>query len=394
MAALKTAGSLLNMGQKLVFDQINNPSAGADLPFLVHDFPPYPSTHERYWIEPRQSLETRIKPFGRHDILGLLTTSSTDHEHSWRNVLTTDDVPWLREHKMQTLTTFPLAGYLSMVIEAAAQRVSLRRIAFERFCLREVQATAPLIMNDGEEYETMVTLRRYAEGTRSYSNEWDEFQISSWAPGRGWIEHCRGLVAVRKSSSNPVSPSAQSESGKRLRLATERCNDVVSLDSFYAELESKGAGYGPLFQIRDKRGLQCCDDYCHSDVEVPNTAAAMQNGHGHKTNGINGHTNGSNGVNGHANGVNGNGVNGVHGVNGHANGASALATDFAAPVVIVSDKTENDPMVRSLVDLLVLKTGASPTVCPLDKLVASDKVCLDPQEVQTPAGSRRARPLG
>lgn len=494
VAALTTAGALFAMGQSLNFDKVNNTTGGSDRPNVVDDFAPYPWTHERYWVEPRQSLETRIKPFGRHDLLGLLTTGSTEHEHSWRNVISTDDVPWLREHKMQTLTTFPLAGYLSMVVEAAAQRASLRRVAFDRFCMREVQATAPLIMNDGDEYEMTLTLRRYAEGTRSYSNEWDEFQISSWAPGRGWIEHCRGLVAVRKPSSNPISSPAHAESGRRRLRATERCTDTVALEPFYAELDGRGASYGPLFQIRDKTGLHCCDEYCHSRVEVPDTAAAMPFDHetpyvlppalidllfqqtfailgagrhgmpalympnaikhlefgkelpnkagqalqvvceGRPSKNVTAvdfaidawqpetsdrpvlsmrgftmtpvHDENAdeaaapsvcyklqwedlvnkaqaNGVNGHANGTNGINGNGTNGINGHANG-NALEADFAAPVVIVSDKTDTDPMVRSLMDLLVLKTGASPTVCPLDRLVASDKICIVLYELDGP----------
>jgi hypothetical protein len=57
-----------------------------------------------------------------------------------------------------------------MAVEAASQRTQLRGIQPEQvagYRLREIQASKPLILDDGSQYEMLVTLKAYAEGTRS-----------------------------------------------------------------------------------------------------------------------------------------------------------------------------------------------------------------------------------
>ncbi|PFH62881.1 hypothetical protein XA68_11437 [Ophiocordyceps unilateralis] len=108
--------------------------------------------------------------------------------------------------------------------------------------------------------------------------------------------------------------------------------------------------------------------------------AGGENGHNGHANGVNGHVNG---VNGHGNGVNGhaNGVNGVNGSNGHVE----VVSEFSAPVVIISDEGESDPLAKSLVDLIALKTGgASPTISSLDTVDGSDKICIAICELNSP----------
>ncbi|KAK4243169.1 KR domain-containing protein [Corynascus novoguineensis] len=129
---------------------------------------PYPWSRQRYWSESRLSQQHRLKPFPRHTLLGTLMDSSNhDICPTWRNVLRIDDVPWLRDHQMMGLTTFPLAGYVSMAVEAAAQRAKLRGVsAPERFMMRDVQAIRPLLLSDGSEYELMTSVAAYAEVSR------------------------------------------------------------------------------------------------------------------------------------------------------------------------------------------------------------------------------------
>ncbi|RFU26058.1 hypothetical protein B7463_g10269, partial [Scytalidium lignicola] len=276
-SALKLAGSLYMKGHVLNFAAINHDD-GLSTPKIISDLTPYPWSHQKYWNENRMTRQHRNKPFGRHDILGSLMDSSNDLEPSWRNMLRTNDIPWLRQHKMQSLTTFPLAGYICMVVEAAIQRASMRNLAFDEFSLREVQVSRPLCMEDDTDYETLLTLRPYADGTQSRSNEWDEFRIFSCDSSRGWIEHCSGLVAVRKQEeANPVNNSLRDDAGAKLEIADERCGTIISPDSFYADLHKAGASYGSLFQ--NTSGLRACDDSAVGQVEVPETATSMPSGY-------------------------------------------------------------------------------------------------------------------
>lgn len=276
--SLRLAANLYMKGQPLDMAGINLEDPDVEPPVLVDDLRPYPWSRGKYWSESRQSRQHRIKQFPRHDLLGNMADFSNDLAPTWRNVIRTDDLPWLRDHKMQSLTTFPFAGFVSMAIEAAAQRAVLRGVEFQSFNLREVQVKRPLLMEDGAEYEVMTSFSSYAEGTRSYSDDWDEVRILSWEDGKGWTEHCRGLISVRKGDGTNLVNSSHhrgAASLKRVEAAAEMCTEDVHTDIFYSELDGKGATYGPTF--RRLSAIKVSDHHSIADVDavVEDTTATM-----------------------------------------------------------------------------------------------------------------------
>ncbi|KAL6856571.1 polyketide synthase [Trichoderma novae-zelandiae] len=277
--ALNCAGNLFVKGHPVDFGRINHPNVGVQPPAVVTGFYPYPWSQHKYWFEPRSSKQSRQKPFARHDLLGLLEDSYSEIEPKWKNVLSTDDVPWLKDHRMQSLATFPLAGYICMAVEAASQRAQLRGISadqIEGYRLREVQVSKALILDDGAPYETIFSLKPYAEGTRSTSNDWDEFRISSWSSARGWLEHCSGLVGIRKAvPMNPVSSGLlRAASIRRQHIMSLGCRQLP-LDSFYSELEARGAGYSGVFRISPNANIKIHGQYTTNSLAVPDTAVTM-----------------------------------------------------------------------------------------------------------------------
>ncbi|KAL6900124.1 polyketide synthase [Trichoderma evansii] len=280
---LNCAGSLFVKGYPINLRKINRPNQGVQVPTLVTDFYPYGWSEHKYWFEPRSAKQMRQKPFDRHDLLGLLEDSYSEVEPRWKNVISTDDVPWLKDHRMQSLATFPLAGYICMAVEAASQRAQLRGIPtaqIENFRLREIQVSKALILDDGVPYETVFSLKPYAEGTRSYSNEWDEFRILSWNSARGWLEHCRGLVGIKKVvPANPVSSALlQAASTRRQHIKTMNSHQL-SIDNFYSELEARGAGYSGVFRISPDADLKLGEKYVTASLTIPDTAAVMPLSH-------------------------------------------------------------------------------------------------------------------
>ncbi|KAF3760395.1 hypothetical protein M406DRAFT_109461 [Cryphonectria parasitica EP155] len=273
--SLRLAASLHMKGQPLNMANINLEDPNVSPPVLVEDMKPYPWCRQKYWSEPRLSRQHRIKPFPRHDLLGNMADFSNEIAPSWRNVLRTEDLPWLRDHKMQSLTTFPFAGFVSMAIEAAAQRAAHRGVAFQSFSLREIQVKRPLLMEDGEDYEVMTCCSPYAEGLRSYSDEWDEFRILSWEDGgKGWTEHCRGLISARKNASHHQRDAVARQ---KIEAAEQTCSDEeIPVSTFYQDLDGKGATYGPTF--RRLSSIRSSDSYSVADVDaavVTDTTATM-----------------------------------------------------------------------------------------------------------------------
>jgi acyl transferase domain-containing protein/NADPH:quinone reductase-like Zn-dependent oxidoreductase len=282
--AVQLAATMFMKGTLVNFAAINFPVAPQKAPTLLTNLPKYPWAHStRYWHESRIADKHKHREFPRNDLVGTLAAYSNDLEPTWRNIIRADDVPWVRHHKMQSMTVYPMAGYIAMALEASAQRAVMRNVAFDKFELREVTVSRPLAIHEGADVEVSITLRAYTEGTRSLSDTWDEFRIFSWAKDRSWIDHCRGLISVQKSiDNNAVNGAQQILDGKTMLISQmasiiDACTSPVKPSEMYDALTAKGAGYGPTFQ-----GLEnCtgCDNHAVADLIVPDTKSTMPMGH-------------------------------------------------------------------------------------------------------------------
>ncbi|KAF2088078.1 polyketide synthase [Saccharata proteae CBS 121410] len=276
VSVMDLAAKVYMKGQSLDFGKVNFSKYESKAPVLLAELTPYPWSHQRYNHQSRIDMQHRQEMFPRHDLLGKLADWSTNIEPTWRNIIRTDDLPWLRDHKMQSLTTFPITGFICMAFEAAAQRARLRDVSFDRFSVRHLQVSMPLLLDDGEEYKITTTLGPYAEGTRSYSDVWDEFRVCSWATNKGWTEHCRGLVGVRSGDDSNVvttSKDARSNLSSRFTKASENCKHEVSPEAFYKSAHNTGATYGQTFQNTDT--IRVSDSEAVTTISVPDTAAVM-----------------------------------------------------------------------------------------------------------------------
>lgn len=127
---LATTGQLFALGYPVNLKNVNENqfldtagqivSVGApgrlDLPSYAWDH------HDRYWAETRHIREHRLRP-SRHSILGARVPGSLETRPRWRNYLRVSEIPWLLDHSIDGKTIFPAAGYINMVIEAAATMV-------------------------------------------------------------------------------------------------------------------------------------------------------------------------------------------------------------------------------------------------------------------------------
>jgi NADPH:quinone reductase-like Zn-dependent oxidoreductase len=276
--ALELASNLFARGANLNFSAINFPTPTKP-PVLLTDLPRYPWNYSsKYWQESRMTQMHKHAPGGRSDILGTLANYSNDLEPTWRNIVRLDDLPWLRHHKIQSLTVFPMAGFIAMALEAAAQRAATRDSPFGRFELRDVSITKPLVIPD-KDTEMTITLRPRQDPS---SDTWDEFRICSWSSEQGWTEHCVGLIAALEADDNSVDGARQTqEAQNRLKLAlsgSDRPQSVaVTPQTMYDNLAELGVAYGPLFQ--GVANCQASDLHAVGDIVVQDVAKEMPNGY-------------------------------------------------------------------------------------------------------------------
>lgn len=279
-SAMDLAAALFVKGAPLNLGAVNFPSPRKALS-LLSDMPRYPWNHQtKYWHESRLVSKLRNRATPRNDILGTIANYSNDLEPTWRNILRVDDVPWLRHHKIQGLILFPMSGFLSMAIEAAAQRAAMRNQNFDNFVLRDVSVIAPLMLTD-QDIETTLQLRPVQDGNIISTNAWDEFRIHTYVDGKGWTEHCKGLIAVRKDGSNLSGKAGSDEMciAATLSKITEiRSSATTHVDNtkMYASLSDLGVAYGPTFQgIADCQTSNTCSS---ANITVIDTAQEMPQG--------------------------------------------------------------------------------------------------------------------
>jgi len=188
---LQLAGQLFVRGHKdLNFYNINHNREEQERPDLIVGMYPYPWTKQRYWYESRISQQHRLKPFARHDLLGTLADWSSELEPTWRNIVRTEDLPWLKDFRVQSHMLFPVAGFMSMAIEAASQHASLKGVEATRYEIKNMNVSQQLFVEDGLEIEMLLSLRP----SPALGNTVDEFRITSYEASRGWQEHCTGAV--------------------------------------------------------------------------------------------------------------------------------------------------------------------------------------------------------
>ncbi|KAL1613384.1 Type I Iterative PKS, partial [Diplodia seriata] len=245
------AGSLFLHGHdELDFAAVNVYSPASVAP--IADLPPYRWNYTQLlWSEPRASVELRNRQFVRHELLGVRQVAGSGLDHAWRNLLRPQEVPWLQDHKLETQTVFPAAGYMAQAIEALCQAKGLRagldelprQAAFE---FRNVNILSAFVVHeDGSrdaELHTSLAPRRLS--TAAVSGVWFDFSISSWAAGEA-TQHCVGSIRLADDDNN-TSPSAAPSAGS---VSVDDADyESWPMGPWYEKLAHAGLRFGPSFQ--------------------------------------------------------------------------------------------------------------------------------------------------
>ncbi|KAI3342584.1 polyketide synthase-like protein [Ustulina deusta] len=251
----KLMGQLYIHGHTINWNRVNNINRRNML--LFPDLPPYPwdYTGGLLWSESRPSVELRQREFLRHELLGVRQLAGNGIDWTWRNVLHLDEIPWLRDHKIEAQIVFPAVGYLGMIMVAMDQinsTVKSQRdthtetLVPEAFEFRNVKINKALVLDEEtgreNEVELHTTVSRQKISTSSSSAIWFEFQVSSWDSGQATV-HCIGSVRIIESL-NSTGTS----------VVTDSCNYETwpDMQPWYEKFAKEGLRAGPQFQTLSK----------------------------------------------------------------------------------------------------------------------------------------------
>ncbi|KAJ4286351.1 hypothetical protein N0V88_008057 [Collariella sp. IMI 366227] len=244
---LETAGQLFVRGYPLNFFEVNHHREEDEKPEVVPSLYTYPWSRQRYWYESRLSREHRLKPFARQDLLGNKAEWSDDLQPTWRNIVRADDLPWLKEYQVQSRVVFPVSGFVSMLVEAMSQYLSLKDLEAEQFNIRDLKISRHLFLNDGEEVEVLLSFHPSKDlGKNSHG-----FTIRSHEAARGWLEHCAGTVgavvagANKSGDSDWAGASINGKAAEGFARSSKARSNSVSSSSKTSSSAASDLAHGP-----------------------------------------------------------------------------------------------------------------------------------------------------
>lgn len=243
------AAGLLREGYPVDMDALNfaNGRSQQDIQVLT-ELPLYPWNHQnRHWVEPRLNRALRVRSEPPHDLLGSLVEGSNPDAPSWRNILRITDVPWTRDHVIQSTIVFPAAGYVCLAIEAIRQ---LSRMedgdgdkSISGYRLREVDFMQALLVPNTSDGIEIQTLLRNAGNRDIGARGWKHFEVWTVTAENRWTQHAKGLVSVEfgnAQAGDAVEPALQG-----------RVRRILPADLF-ANLRALGIAHGPVFQNMER----------------------------------------------------------------------------------------------------------------------------------------------
>jgi acyl transferase domain-containing protein/NADPH:quinone reductase-like Zn-dependent oxidoreductase/NADP-dependent 3-hydroxy acid dehydrogenase YdfG len=251
---LKTlAGKLFVQGHSMEWSSVNELGDATQLRIL-HNLTPYPWDYSGglLWNEPRSSIELRNRKYLRHELLGTAAITGNGIEYTWRNCLKPNEMPWIKDHKLEDQVVFPGAGYMAMAIEAVSQVTGVKKELKEKtgnfgFELRNVNISAALVIpeeNDdaGKDLELHTTMFSRKISGANASADWHDFSISSyaWTANQATV-HCTGSIRVirnHKEVDHTCTTVGDAE-GFDLWASTGR---------WYKKWQEEGLCFGPQFR--------------------------------------------------------------------------------------------------------------------------------------------------
>lgn len=247
---LEAAGSLFCQGYDVDLAAVNNAaSPSGSKPLMLIDLPSYPFNHSKeYWTEGRISKTFRLRPVGRHELLGAPTADWNKNNAIWRNYIRLSENPWIEDHVVSGDVLYPAAGMLVMAIEASRQ-VADKDKTLRGFKFKDVSFHEALrVPDDAQGVESHFYLRPYRETSLPGTSAWDEFQLWTFS-NDDWREHCRGLVRTEYEESQSCEDQRlQEQCSQALQDARSACSSKLAAEKLYRNFKESGLEFGPTFR--------------------------------------------------------------------------------------------------------------------------------------------------
>ena len=267
---------LLESGYPVSLGPVNFAHGSQGLRVLT-DLTTYPWNHQvSHWAESRVNKALRSRKLPVHDLLGTPTFDSHPFARRWRHIIRPSDIPWVRDHQIQSNIVYPGAGYISMAIEAARQAQERQNEAISSYELRRVDIIKALVIPDTTTgVEVQICMQPCGNG--ALESEWQQFQILSVDHNDTWSLHCEGqIMLLLKSPTAEVSTQWKGYKGTaidRTKSTEESLPQKLEAPDLYESLRQIGLNHGPVF--RNITSIRRGSNKSSCEFEIVDSAATM-----------------------------------------------------------------------------------------------------------------------
>ncbi|KAH6645401.1 hypothetical protein BKA67DRAFT_664483 [Truncatella angustata] len=261
LTVLSVLGELFCLGHPVSINKVNQYQAAPackkrPVPFLI-DYPKYPFDHShRYWRESRLARDFRLRAPVPSDTLGSRVHDWNPLEPRWRNLLSTESMPWIADHRITETAIFPGAGMLVMATEAVKQVAYTDRELFGYY-IEEAHFLNPLIVNESvaDATESLVHLRRLQE---PFEKESTRFEVIIYAYYQQRWSRC--FRATIQAQYEELDSQTGMSTERKLQIEHVRqkhhnvlqsCVEDIGSRKFYSYCKNHGFNYGDSFQLLD-----------------------------------------------------------------------------------------------------------------------------------------------
>ena len=182
-------------------------------PTRPYDLPLYPFEGQNHWFTPAVRSTVRPTTDG-HPLLGQLQRQPGP-DKSFEALLCADQIPWLRDHRVDSRAVLPAAAMVDILLSALGDGGSLRDVTFAQM----LDVEAPLILNT-----RVAGNKATLHSTPAAADDWSLIAAAS-------IDH------AAEGAEPLVVPAAL---------------EPVDVTSFYAGFKAARLDYGPAFQAIDR----------------------------------------------------------------------------------------------------------------------------------------------
>ena len=258
---LSLAGRLFEHGAPVNLDGIQTlcpTQAGGN---IVQSLPTYSWDHSNeYWHESRLSKDYRFRRSPKHDLLGLRMVDSSTLEPRWRNFISLDEIPWLKDHVVDGLVIFPGAAYICMAIEAVCEVLEVQPSNTYAVCsMRDISFLRALVVPPTPgKVEVHLSLNATLGEDTGSGSTWREFRITSLSKEGNWTQNCCGKikfnVSAPRNQNDELCSYLDHNITKELALSNFQGRDhqEISSEELYETLKANGNYYGAHFAAIEK----------------------------------------------------------------------------------------------------------------------------------------------